>query len=212
MTMLYDHRPLALSVALFAVALAPCAAARAGDGRTPVEVRGGTAAFDASTNVSAIAIHGKSTALTGRARVLVDGGRLSLEALDATVPVKTLVTGMGLRDEHMRKHVFTTTDGQLPDLRFTADAATCAGSDAQSTCQVAGQLSVRGTPRPFSIALKVTKDGGAFRAVGDGTLKLSAYGIEQPSQLGVRTADDVVLHLDFLARPAAASTSTGGVE
>ena len=31
-------------------------------------------------------------------------------------------------------------------------------------------------------------------------VKLSAYGIERPSQLGVTTTDDVKLHLEFTAK------------
>jgi hypothetical protein len=34
-------------------------------------------------------------------------------------------------------------------------------------------------------------------------VKLSSYGIERPSQLGVTTADDVKLHLEFTVKPAA---------
>ncbi len=204
------------SVAALATSLAlssiPFGTARAADGPAPVEVRGGTAAFEASTNIPAISIHGKSTALTGRAKIVADAGRLTIDELDATVPVKTLNTGMSLRDEHMRKHIFTTPDGRVPDLRFSGDHASCSGSDSESTCQVTGQLTVRGTARPFAIALKVTKNGGAFRAMGQGMLKLSEYGIPQPSQLGVSTSDDVVLRLDFLARPASPSASTGGAQ
>ena len=44
----------------------------------------------------------------------------------------------------------------------------------------------------------------------DGTVKLSAYGIEQPSQFGVHTLDDVKLHLDFTVRPVNVSTARLG--
>lgn len=177
---------------------------------TTVEVRGGTAAFDAATNVSAIGIHGKSAALEGRATVKDSAKGFSIQQLEAIVPVKTLNTGMGLRDEHMRKHVFTTDDGKLPDLRFSSSSSSCSGSDKQSTCEVKGELAVRGTSKPFTITLKVTRESGSYRAVGDGVVKLSTYGIPAPSQLGVKVADDVKLHLDFVARTAVGTLAQRG--
>jgi polyisoprenoid-binding protein YceI len=193
------------------IAVLSAAAASAQSGQTAVEVRGGTAAFDAATNVSAIGIHGKSAALEGRATVRDDANGFQIQQLEASVPVKTLNTGMGLRDEHMRKHVFTTADGQLPDLRFSAQTSTCAGSDKQATCELKGELAMRGTAKPFTITLKVTRESGSFRAIGDGVVKLSTYGIPAPSQLGVTVADDVKLHLDFVARTAVGTlTQRGG--
>lgn len=208
-----SNRWLACTLALSAAALAPDANAKAQEASTAVEVRGGTAAFDATTNVSAISVHGKSAALAGRARVRAAGGNLVIEQLEATLPVKTLNTGMGLRDGHMRKHVFTTPEGQVPDLRFSSNSADCSGSESQRSCELSGELAVRGTPRPFTIVLKVTKEsGGALRAVGDGIVKLSTYGIPPPSQLGVKVEDSVKLHLDFVARPAPNTVATRGVE
>jgi polyisoprenoid-binding protein YceI len=193
------------------IAALSAAAASAQSGQTAVEVRGGTAAFDAATNVSAIGIHGKSAALEGRATVRDDANGFQIQQLEASVPVKTLNTGMGLRDEHMRKHVFTTADGQLPDLRFSAQTSTCSGSDKQATCELKGELAMRGTAKPFTITLKVTRESGSFRAIGDGVVKLSTYGIPAPSQLGVTVADDVKLHLDFVARTAVGTlTQRGG--
>ncbi|HVD91315.1 MAG TPA: YceI family protein [Vicinamibacterales bacterium] len=175
---------------------------------TPVEVRGGTASFDVDTNIPALSVHGKSTALEARVRVRQGANGPELEQIEATMPVKTLVTGMGLRDEHMRKYIFTTEDGQTPDVKFVASKGTCAKSGGnQSTCQLAGDLVIRGTSRPFAIALKVTEDGGSFHASGDGIVKLSTYGIPLPSQLGVHTLDDVKLKLDFTARPGPVATT-----
>ena len=51
--------------------------------------------------------------------------------------------------------------------------------------------------------LKVSEDGDTLRAVGDGKVTLSAYGIERPSQLGVTTADDVKLRFDLTAKQSA---------
>src|SRR3954469_20699270 len=155
---------------------------------TPIEVRGGTASFDVGTNVPALSVHGKSTALEARGRVRPSTQGPQLEQIEATVPVNTLATGMGLRDEHMRKYVFTTDDRQTPAVKFVAKSAACEKTGGnQSMCRVSGDLSIRGTARPFTIAMKVVESGDSYRASGDGVLKLSEYGIPLPSQLGVHT-------------------------
>ena len=196
--------------ALVSTAITGTAAAQApsNGASTPVEVRGGTASFDVGTNVPALSVHGKSTSLEARGAIRPGANGPQLESIEATVPVKSLNTGMGLRDEHMRKYVFTTTDGQTPDVKFSAKQAACSKSGGnQSTCDVTGDLSIRGTARPFSITLKVTEDRDSYRASGDGIVKLSAYGIPQPSQLGVHTDDEIKLRLDFTARPAPVATT-----
>jgi polyisoprenoid-binding protein YceI len=178
----------------------PAAAQSAGDA-TVVEVRGGTAVFVVDTNISAISVHGRSNALTARLRLRQTTDGAVLEGIEAAMSVKTLATGMELRDEHMRKYIFTTGDGQLPDLRFSAERAVCSKAvSRQSTCELSGNLAIRGTMRPFTVVLKVSEHGDTFRVVGDGTVMLSAYGIERPSQLGVKTADDVKLRFDLTAK------------
>jgi polyisoprenoid-binding protein YceI len=195
---------IALASAICLTLAGPAAAQTAGDG-TVVEVRGGSAIFAVDTNISAISVHGKSNAVTAHLRLRQAPDGTVLEGIEATLPVKSLATGMGLRDEHMRKYIFTTGDGQLPDLRFIADKAVCSKAAArQSTCELSGNLAIRGTSRPFKIQLKVNEDGDTYRAVGDGTVTLSAYGIERPSQLGVTTSDDVKLRFDLTAKQTGA--------
>jgi polyisoprenoid-binding protein YceI len=165
-----------------------------------VEIRGGTAVFDATTNISAITIHGKSTSLQGHAHIRRSPDGLVIERLEAVVPVQTLNTGMGLRDDHMRRRVFETSKGVAPDLRFAAENVSCEGAGDTKTCRVTGDLVIRDTPRPFAITLRVTERGTAFHVAGDSIVRLSSYGIEAPSQLGVTTADDVSLHIEFVGK------------
>jgi polyisoprenoid-binding protein YceI len=172
----------------------------AGNDSPRVEIQGGTASFEAATNVPAIQIHGKSSALEGRARIRYDADGLVIEGLEAALPVRTLNTGMGLRDEHMRKYVFATADGLLPDVRFVGDRGVCSGAGRTKMCQISGDLIIRDTARPFTIDLKVSDEGPQFRASGDGVVKLSTYGITPPSQLGVRALDDVKLRVDFIVK------------
>jgi polyisoprenoid-binding protein YceI len=176
-------------------------------------VHSGLASFDVGTSIPAIRVHGKSSQVEASARLHAQQSGIVLTEMQAVVPVRTLTTGLGLRDEHMRRYVFATGDGKTPDVRFTGSEAQCAMPSAQgTTCRVEGQLAIRGDARPFTIGLKLTRDGALYRAVGDGVVKLSDYGIPLPSQLGVSTENEVKLHLEFTATPAAARAvaTTGG--
>jgi polyisoprenoid-binding protein YceI len=165
-----------------------------------VAVDGGTASFVVNTTVPALSVKGKSSALRAHVRLQHNADGLELEDIQAVLPVKSLVTGMSLRDEHMRRYIFTTSDGKTPDVQFDAAKGTCAattGKPNEITCQIQGTLAIRGVARPFTLPLKVHEDGAAFRAAGDSTVKLSDYGIEQPSQFGVKTSNEIQLHIEF---------------
>ena len=153
--------------------------------------------------------------MKAHAEVQKSANGLLLQKVEAIVPVKTLSTGMKIRDEHMRKYIFETSAGQEPDLLFNADAASCpaAGTGQGFACQVSGNLSIRGLSRPFAINLKVkeqSSSASAFRVAGAGTVKLSDYGIAPPVQFGVKSADEVEIHLDFTGKEKSSIKGDGG--
>lgn len=203
-------RRVLLGFALTLLAGATSAAQHAISGRASfVTVSDGSVSFEVSTNVFGTMVRGKSNALRGGALVRADADQLRLEQLDASVPVESLKTGIKLRDQHMRKYIFRTGDGQLPDVRFTADTAECSSTDKATVyrCVAPGALIVRGTSRPFALTLDVEPDGSAYRARGSGTVTLSAYGIARPSQFGVRTEDAVTIQFEFSARTASTTVT-----
>lgn len=196
----------------FAVVVCLCAGPLWAEGAN-VSVEGGTATFVVNTTVPGISVKGKSAALRAHAVIEREGSSLRLDKVEATMPVKSILTGMALRDEHMRRYIFTASDGKTPDLRFEAPALACSpqgehGGDV--TCQVKGELSIRGLARPLSIVLKVHADGSVYRATGEAVVRLSDYGIEQPSQFGVKTSNEIQLHLEFSAKPSADTIASGG--
>jgi polyisoprenoid-binding protein YceI len=182
----------------------------AADQDRQVEVRNGTVAFETGTSMPAIHVRGTSNQLRAYARMRESGDTFTLESLEATLPVTSLSTGLGLRDSHMRKYIFTTAEGSVPDLRFIAPKAECSPNGKALTCSLAGELAIRGRSRPLTIVLNVRNESGSFRAVGDAVAKLSAYDIEAPSQFGVKTDDDVKLHLEFTANLVQQQASNGG--
>jgi polyisoprenoid-binding protein YceI len=179
-----------------------------------VAIHGGNVSFSVSTNTLGINVQGTSDALEGRVELRHDAEGLMLDRVTAWLPVKTLHTGMTLRDSHMRKYVFEKPSGETPDLRFEAEGVSCAGvaPGREVNCQLAGTLAIRDLARNLSVSLKVRQEGSsaAFRVRGDGSVKLSDYAIEPPSQLGVKTANEVQIRLDFTAKPAVSAPARAG--
>src|SRR3954453_16928682 len=83
-----------------------------------VAIENGVASFHVRTNIPALEVSGKSASLQARVRMHRDSDGVKLEHIEAWVSATTLKTGMSLRDEHMRKRIFTTSGGEVPDLRF----------------------------------------------------------------------------------------------
>jgi polyisoprenoid-binding protein YceI len=176
------------------------------------DIDSGAAIFEAATNVPGVEVKGKSTALSGHVTITRDERGFTLAGIDVVVPVKSLATGMNVRDEHMRKYIFTAGDSQLPDVRFLGETVACpaALTSQEVTCRVSGTLSIRGTARPFTVNLHVRSQSGSSAALhgsGDAAVKLSDYGISAPSQFGVTANDEVKLHLDLSARQRPVSSS-----
>src|SRR4051794_9489825 len=83
--------------------------------QSAVVVENGVAAFHVSTNIPAIEVSGKSAALQAHLRLERSGAGLRLEHIEAWVPAASLKTGMSIRDEHMRRRIFTNDKGAAPD-------------------------------------------------------------------------------------------------
>jgi polyisoprenoid-binding protein YceI len=192
------------------VVLAPLAFQESGlASAVPVKVDAATVSFEVTTNVLSTTVRGKSTALVVNTQLRDAGDALHLERIEAIVAVASLRTGIKLRDEHMRKYIFETPDGQVPDVRFSAERAQCsqAPNAGTYTCPTSGVLSIRGTARPLQLELKVSKNGDGFKVIGDTSVTLSSYGIDRPSQFGVTTEDTVRIHVELNAKRTVQTTA-----
>ena len=205
-----NGRLLTLWIIVLAIIAWPCVTGGTAGDSTSIDVQRGSVTFDVGTNLLSLSVHGTSDVLRASAHLREATEGLVIEQVEAMVPIESLTTGLRLRDEHMRKYIFTTSTGDIPDLRFSSGSVTCpTAPDAPSGCMLPGELAVRGTPRPFAVALKISRKGAAFRVTGDGTVSLAEYGIPAPSQLGVKTDEEVKVHLDFTARPGVPVGTSG---
>jgi polyisoprenoid-binding protein YceI len=177
-----------------------------------VVVENGLASFSVGTTIPVIEVSGKATALQAHAQISRRDNGITIEHIEALLPVRAIKTGMEMRDSHMAKYIFTTAKGEVPDVRFESERIDCPGvaPGHETVCTISGNLSIRGVLHAFSLSAKVRQDAGgaSFRVIGDGIVKLSDYGIERPTQLGVSTTDDVKVHLDFNGRQGAMPTMT----
>ena len=76
-------QPLAAAIARVSLSASSTDAVAAGNEALAVDIHGGTVVFDAATNVPAIGVNGKSTALEARARIRQSADSLVIEQLEA---------------------------------------------------------------------------------------------------------------------------------
>lgn len=116
----------------------------------------------------------KSSAVKGRA--VVKGGEVLAENI--VVDLKTLKTGVELRDRHTQKYLETD---KFPEALLIS----AKGKGGKGT----GKINIRGIEKDVSGVYKV--EGGLLKAKFK--LKLSDFGIEDISYMGVGVEDEVTL-------------------
>ncbi|MDR7418769.1 MAG: YceI family protein [Armatimonadota bacterium] len=100
-------------------------------------------------------------------------------AVDARVDARTLHTGNGIRDGQMRRD-FLRVD-EHPYLTFRGSVTSRERPTAGPMRVVLrGALTIRGTTRDVEIPLSVTALADEYRAAGELTVRLSAFGIPTP--------------------------------
>ena len=126
---------------------------------------------------------------------------------DVAVDLKTLDTGIGLRNEHMRNNYLEVGKGAgfdtavLSDIRFAdGDVATLAGRR-----HFDGTLSLHGTKRPVGGDADVRRDGSTVRIEAAFPVRLADYAIAPPRYLGVGVKDEVQVKVSLTAAPALAA-------
>ena len=174
-----------LGLAGATVAAAPTWRVGQGDVRVicPMTIGG---SFDAKTN----ALSGSLTASASGSPVF--DGSLSVD-------LRTLDTGIGLRNEHLRENYLETGKGwafdtarlsQIDLKGFNADAPEGKGS-------FTGLLTLHGVTKTVTGAVDVRQVGAGLRVKASFPVNLSDYSIRKPRYLGIGVKDIVQVEVAF---------------
>jgi polyisoprenoid-binding protein YceI len=165
-----------------------------------------------------IEFHSKATmeSITGKAKVIsaqfdIDPSHVRTARGTVTVDLKSLDTGIGLRDKHMRdNHLHADS---FPAALFTVDSVSLAGGTLPSlnageptALTIHGQMALHGVTKPLSIPAKATyrpadpaKPGtfGILRLETAFGVKLSDYAIPRPEFLFLKLSEEVKITIDL---------------
>lgn len=134
-------------------------------------------------------------------------GRLTGEL---SVDLRTLDTGIGLRNRHMRDNYLEVGRGDgferavLSDITLAGgDAATFAGATTFT-----GTLLVHGTRKPVTGRVTLARAGDDVRVEAAFPVRLPDFAVPKPRYLGVGVGDEVQVKVKFSAAAGGAAGST----
>ncbi len=158
--------------------------------KTAVELDKGTGSvkFTATGNPSALTINGEGDAPKGRFEI--DGTKLTGQA---KFDLKSLQTGLSLRDRHMRdKYLevekFPEATLALKKVTWPADKQT---GDFEAKGPFEGELTLHGVTKPVQGQATLTRSGAQLKTDTEFTIKLTDFSIAVPSFAEITVADMV---------------------
>lgn len=128
----------------------------------------------------------------------VDPSQPSRLAGTIEVDLRTLDTGIGLRNSHMRDNYLEVGRGDgferavLSGIVLGGDASTAIG-----TTTFTATLLVHGERKPVNGQARIARAGGAVRVDASFLVNLPAFGIAKPRYLGVGVKDQVQVKVSF---------------
>ncbi len=152
----------------------------------------------AKTNMPGLTVVAKTSAAQGE--LVVNGAEI--KSLKASFGATTMKTGMEARDTHMYKHIFAPAGSvqkegdelKAPDVVIEGNFAACTRTSTK--CDLAANVTIAGVTRPYSFPATVSSEGDAIKLSAEPVVKLSDFGIKEPSQMGVKVKNEVALKLE----------------
>ena len=137
-------------------------------------------------------------------------GGFSLDPADLRVPVAGaltvevagLATGLAGRDRDMRRALDVD---RFPTIRFTVQGVEASFSSitdkADVLLTIRGLMLIRDVERPLTLLGRARLRDGTVWVRGDGTVKMTDFGIPRPRRLFMTVADQVIIRFDLTLSP-----------
>jgi polyisoprenoid-binding protein YceI len=144
----------------------------------------------------------KTKALSGQVGMAPDTSQ-PLDG-DLAVDLQTLETGIGLRDDHLRKKYLEVERGpgfaqaHLRNIRVEKLAG---------KTPFRAVLMLHGQTREVTGTADIKPEGDGYRLNASFPVRVSEFGIPEPTYLGVGVKDEVVVRVNMNAAPAPVATS-----
>lgn len=123
---------------------------------------------------------------------------------DLLVDLQTLQTGIGLRDDHLRKRYLEVEKGpayaqaRLRNIRV---------DKLSGKTPFHAVLMLHGQSKEVTGTADIKPEGDGYRLNASFPVRVSEFGIPEPTYLGVGVKDEVVVRVNLAASPAPVATS-----
>src|ERR1700682_1246050 len=128
-------------------------------------------------------------------------GGAAAVAGEVVVDLKTLDTGIGLRNDHMRNAYLETGKGQAFDTAVVSDIrlGDAAAESVQGRTRFTGTLLLHGTKKAIAGQADIRREGAVARADASFPVVLADFGIAAPRYLGVGVKNEVQVKVSLAA-------------
>lgn len=158
-----------------------------------------------------VEFHSKATleSFSGKAKGItaefdIDPVALNSAEGKVTVDLRTLDTGIDLRNKHMRENHLHTDS--FPNAVFELDsvAGTAASADTPAMLTLHGTMTIHGTSKGVSTPATISGLGSdAIRVQAEFPLRITEYGVPRPEFLFLKLAEEVRIIVDLTLSPSA---------